>query len=406
MFPAKTSRSLVLLLFLVATGRAIGQDGTDLAPLAPADPVFEKGSWVSLKTYAGPLTPGGWIAEPYPAVYQVVEVLGDQIRLGLPGDANVLLRRDAAYSTEATLRGLGQYIRAYPANPQYLHERGLVALGAHLHAEAIADFTEVLRLDPHNANAYYHRGLANERSFEGERAFGDLFEAIRLDPTNPEFYKARARVAASRGAHRRAVADDTTALRFTPGDTATYKHRAASNYALHQYAFAIDDYNALLVADPDDEDAILGLSVALEEWGRLKEAREEIDRLDTLVNIQSLMVAINASADASLMEGPLPAAAPPGTISANAPKFFRPISEIQSKAILARARITEKMGEDPDMIYDSLGLEAEDPKVKAYQADPLGPVPVPVPRATGLVRVELPAVPEVRNEPDASPRDN
>ena len=50
--------------------------------------------------------------------------------------------------------------------------------------KAIADFTEVTRIDPSSAFAYGGRAIAWQMKREHHKAIDDFTEAIRLDPTN------------------------------------------------------------------------------------------------------------------------------------------------------------------------------------------------------------------------------
>jgi tetratricopeptide (TPR) repeat protein len=82
------------------------------------------------------------------------------------------------------------------------------------HAGAIADFTEVIRLQPESADAYARRGL--ERSlftpdFKG--AMEDFNTAIRLDPAKPDYRYSRGRFRSSLGDNAGAIVDLSEALR-------------------------------------------------------------------------------------------------------------------------------------------------------------------------------------------------
>ncbi len=53
--------------------------------------------------------------------------------------------------------------------------------------QAIADFTDAIRLDPEIADAYYNRGHAYGRRATSTRPIADLTQAIRFDPENSEY---------------------------------------------------------------------------------------------------------------------------------------------------------------------------------------------------------------------------
>ena len=60
--------------------------------------------------------------------------------------------------------------------------RGLVRFEKGELDQAIADFTEAIRLDPRNSDAYVNRGAAWMSKHELDKALIDLNEVIRLDP--------------------------------------------------------------------------------------------------------------------------------------------------------------------------------------------------------------------------------
>jgi tetratricopeptide (TPR) repeat protein len=60
--------------------------------------------------------------------------------------------------------------------------------------DAIADFTEVIKLDPKSTAAYYHRGQLHRRNGEIELAKADFDEVLRLDPNHAPARHARAEI--------------------------------------------------------------------------------------------------------------------------------------------------------------------------------------------------------------------
>lgn len=58
--------------------------------------------------------------------------------------------------------------------------------------EAVAEYSEAIRLDPGNALAYNNRGLAYVRLGQYQRAIEDYAEAVRVDPGDADAYADRA----------------------------------------------------------------------------------------------------------------------------------------------------------------------------------------------------------------------
>lgn len=65
-------------------------------------------------------------------------------------------------------------------------DRGNDALDQHDYDKAIAEFTEVIRLDPEDAGAYHNRAHAYCSKKEYAKAVADYNEAIRLTPDDPD----------------------------------------------------------------------------------------------------------------------------------------------------------------------------------------------------------------------------
>ena len=86
--------------------------------------------------------------------------------------------------------------------------------------EAIAAWTEVVRLDPENAEWHRMRGLAYSYKGDHDRAIADCDRAIRLDPTYAAAYVQRGWAYAKKGDYDKAIADCSEAIRFDQARTA------------------------------------------------------------------------------------------------------------------------------------------------------------------------------------------
>jgi len=85
---------------------------------------------------------------------------------------------------------------------------------------AIADYTEAIRLDSNYAEAYNKRGdvyLVIKR--DNDSAIADYTEAIRLNPNKTEAYLGRGASYFIKGNRDRAIADCEAVLRIDPNDT-------------------------------------------------------------------------------------------------------------------------------------------------------------------------------------------
>jgi tetratricopeptide (TPR) repeat protein len=142
-------------------------------------------------------------------------------------------------------------------------ELGLEALKAKDPDEALARFSEAIRIDPKNALAYYYRGGILFGRNDSSNAFADLSAAIRLDPDNSKAYFARATIHTQRQNYDLALADLTEALRLNPDDAFSLNNRAFVHRLKHEYEQAIADYEEALQLNPEFDAPAEGLAWVL-----------------------------------------------------------------------------------------------------------------------------------------------
>ena len=111
--------------------------------------------------------------------------------------------------------------------------------------EAIADFSEVIRLKPSFAENYWERASAHSQKGEHERALSDLDEAVRLDPANIRIRVQRGHARANLGKSELALADFEAVIRAEPRSGDAFIGRNNPNEALHYnnrcYTLALAD---------------------------------------------------------------------------------------------------------------------------------------------------------------------
>ena len=111
--------------------------------------------------------------------------------------------------------------------------------------EAIAYYTEAIRLDPKDAWTYSKRGNAYRETGDYSREIADYTEAIRLDPQFAAVYYNRADAYCNKGEYDEAIADYTEAIRFEPdfGWVAeTYRRRGIAYSLKCDHAEAQSDF--------------------------------------------------------------------------------------------------------------------------------------------------------------------
>ena len=127
--------------------------------------------------------------------------------------------------------------------------------------KAIADFTEVIRLDPSFcAGAYECRGHAYVRKGDLEKGIADYTEAIRLrreawggDKHNAHSYLLRGSAYVEKGQIEKGLGDITEALRLNLNPefaSSAYGARGDAYLEKRDYDRAIADYTELIRLDP------------------------------------------------------------------------------------------------------------------------------------------------------------
>jgi tetratricopeptide (TPR) repeat protein len=71
---------------------------------------------------------------------------------------------------------------------------------------AIADYSEVIRLVPNDAEAWRNRGLIWLLKYDDDRGIADYDQAIKLDPNDADSYNNRGQAHLSKGHRQQAIA--------------------------------------------------------------------------------------------------------------------------------------------------------------------------------------------------------
>lgn len=130
---------------------------------------------------------------------------------------NRALARSQRGDYDGAIEDLNETIKLDP-RPMYYFQRG-VQYGSKADsasdAEALADYTEAIRLNPKMAEAYYNRGLIRAKT-DMERAVNDWTAAINADPSFAEPYYNRGLVMAEIGEVDLCIADFSKYLELVP----------------------------------------------------------------------------------------------------------------------------------------------------------------------------------------------
>lgn len=131
-------------------------------------------------------------------------------------------------------------------------------IGAHQRADladAIAYYTEVIRLDPGDISivtqAYYNRGFAYEQRGDYEHAIIDFGKVIELNPNYDNVYYNRGLVHEQRGDYELAIIDFGKVIEFDPNRAEAYFTRGLVHERRNDYEYAIIDFDKAIELNPN-----------------------------------------------------------------------------------------------------------------------------------------------------------
>ncbi len=140
------------------------------------------------------------------------------------------------------------FSRAIAAKPEY--RSYFARAGAYQHLEqleqAIADYSQAIRLNPAVALAYHERAVCLARLNQDDRALADYNRALELAPDYPLSWNGRGVIYLRRKEFEKAISDFTEAIRLRPTLDQPYKNRAAARKALGDATGAKDDLDRAL----------------------------------------------------------------------------------------------------------------------------------------------------------------
>ena len=146
--------------------------------------------------------------------------------------------------------------------------RGEVRSEAGAFGQAIADFSEAIRLAPDDADAFAGRGWARFSMKEITDAIRDFDQAIRLSPGAANFYLERGHLHLVNGDLDASVRDLTEAINLNPGSASAHNNRGLALRKKGDLDGALRDYDEAIAINP-------AYALAYANRGYLEEGRGE-----------------------------------------------------------------------------------------------------------------------------------
>lgn len=143
-------------------------------------------------------------------------------------------------------------IEQFPKQAKWRYARAVAWTNKGEMKIAIADYTELIRLQP--TAAYYHvRGICYHAEGEYAKAISDFNEAIRMNPKSARYLDSRSESWHALEEYARAIEDCEKAIHLEPNLVSAYTNRGRAREKLGQIALAADDYRNSIRLDPNYE---------------------------------------------------------------------------------------------------------------------------------------------------------
>ncbi|MEH2287480.1 tetratricopeptide repeat protein [Nostoc sp.] len=170
------------------------------------------------------------------------------------------------------------------------YKRGLAEYQVGDYEAAIADYSQAIQINLHDAKSYNKRGLALYQLGRLEEAINDYTQAIRINPNVAVTYKNRAEARSHVGDNQGAIEDYTQAIKINPHYADAYKNRGITRYLLGSQP----EFSQAIKINPQD-------AIAYKKRGN---ARSDLGDLEGAIEDYTQAIQINSSyADAYYNRG-------------------------------------------------------------------------------------------------------
>jgi tetratricopeptide (TPR) repeat protein len=114
-----------------------------------------------------------------------------------------------------------------------LQQRATTYVSQKKFQEAIADYSEALKVKSGDADIFERRAYAEMQLKDYDKALHDYTEAIKLSPEEPKYYQVRALIYQNKGDFKAALADTEKTLQLDPNNADAQSRRRFLDAKLH-----------------------------------------------------------------------------------------------------------------------------------------------------------------------------
>jgi tetratricopeptide (TPR) repeat protein len=114
-----------------------------------------------------------------------------------------------------------------------LQQRATIYVSQKKFQEAIADYSEALKIKSDDPNIFERRAYAEMQLKDYDKALHDYNEAIKLNPEEAKYYQVRAIIYQAKGDFKAALADTEKTLKLDPNNADAQSRRRFLDAKLH-----------------------------------------------------------------------------------------------------------------------------------------------------------------------------
>jgi len=114
-----------------------------------------------------------------------------------------------------------------------LQQRASVYVSQQKFQEAIADYSEALKVKSNDPEIFERRAYAEMQLKDYDKALHDYNEAIKLSPEEPKYYQVRALIYQTKGDFKAALADTEKVLKVDPNNQDAQQRKRFLEAKLH-----------------------------------------------------------------------------------------------------------------------------------------------------------------------------
>jgi tetratricopeptide (TPR) repeat protein len=107
-----------------------------------------------------------------------------------------------------------------------LQHRGMEYTTEEKYPEALADFSEALKMKSNDADIYERRAYVEMKTNDLDKALADYSEAIKLNPSELRYYLLRSYIYETRNDVKNSMSDTERALKLDPGNAEAKSRKA------------------------------------------------------------------------------------------------------------------------------------------------------------------------------------